>query len=101
MQKGYYHFVREVYSYCDENRGEKALLPVFVNLWEEEFKIDKKDLTAMTSRIINRLVKKEVLIEIPKYGGFHVPYGLYEILNYEENLTRQDDLSQKRTKLFK
>jgi hypothetical protein len=100
MQEGYYHFVKEIYIYCDENIGQNALLPVFVNLWEEECKIDKKDLTAITSQIANRLMKNGILEEIPKYGGFHVPYGLYKILPHE-NLMRQDDIAQKRTKLFK
>lgn len=100
MQKEYFHFVKEVYTYCDENIGEKALLPVFVNLWDEEFKIDKKYLTAITSQTVYRLMKNGILEEIPKYERFHVPYGLYKILPHE-NLMRQDDTAQKRTKLFK
>ena len=54
----------------------------------------------MTSQIAYRLMNKGILEEIPKYGGFHVPYGLYKILPHE-NLMRQDDIAQKRTKLFK
>lgn len=101
MRHGYFHFVREIYKYCDENKGQKVLLPVFVNLWDEDCPKSRTDLTVMTSKIISRLLHKGILIEIPKSERFHVPYGLYKILNYEENLVREDDIGQKRTRLFK
>jgi hypothetical protein len=101
MRKGYTHFVREIYTYCDKHINEKALFPVFVNFWDENGEAEhtsKKDLAILTSKIISRLLEKKVLIEIPKYERFHVPYGLYKILPHED-LMRSDELFEKRSKL--
>jgi hypothetical protein len=101
MLNGYAHFVREIYTYCDKHVDEKALFPVFVNFWDEngdsEY-ISKRDLTKLTSKIISKLLEKNVLLEIPKDIKSHNPYGLYKILPHKD-LMRYDEFAQKRSKL--
>lgn len=100
-KKDYIHFVREIYSYCDKNIGEKALFPVFTNLWNENGEynpITKKDLAVLTSKIILRLLKRKVLKEIPKDEKSQNPYGLYKI-SFHKNLMRYDEFAQKESKL--
>jgi len=101
MHKGYVHFIREIYTYCDKNVGEKALFPVFVNFWDENGDVEyvsRKNLAKLTSEIISRLLDKKVLMEIPKDNKSHNPYGLYKILPHE-NLMRYDEFVQKKSKL--
>lgn len=103
MRKGYVHFVREIYSYCDSNVGERALFPVFANLWnenEDATYITQKDLAVLTSQIISKLLEKKALMKIPRDENFHTPYGLYKILPHE-NLRRYDDFAEKKMKLIK
>ena len=81
MNKNYIKFVRGIYSYCDENVGEKVLFPFFMNYWPEiDCKIQKKDLAFLTSKIANRLVSRKVLKEVEK--DFENVYGMYKILRH-------------------
>ena len=79
MNKNYIKFVREIYSYCDENIGERILFPFFMNCWpESDYTIQKRDLASLTSKIVNRLISEKVLKEVKK--NFDNVYGMYEIL---------------------
>jgi hypothetical protein len=100
MQKGYVHFVREIYTYCDNNIVEKALFPVFVNLWGEENHTSGKDLAVMTSGIVSRLLDKKILMKISKENIFETPYGLYKILPHE-NLIKHDFITDRKMKLLR
>ena len=83
MDQNYIKFVREIYSFCDENIGEKILFPFFMNLWPEiDCTIEKKDLAFHTSKIVSRLISKRILKEIPK--SFDNAHGMYEILKHEK-----------------
>jgi hypothetical protein len=101
MRKGYVHFVRGIYTYCDKHVGEKALFPVFTNFWDENGEaehVSRRDLAILTSKIICKLLERKVFVEIPKDTKFHTPYGLYKILPHE-NLMRYDELFEKKSQL--
>jgi len=103
MRKGYVHFVRGIYTYCDKHVGEKALFPVFANFWDENGEVEhvsRRDLAILTSKIISRLLDKNILMEIPKDDRSQNSYGLYEILSHE-TLVRHDDIDEKRMKLLR
>ena len=82
MDKNYIEFARKIYSYCDNHVGERILFPFFMNCWPEEMTIEKKDLARYTSKIVNRLILKNILKEIPK--DFDNLYGMYKVLEHEK-----------------
>jgi len=110
MRKDYIHFVREIYSYCDENIGEKVLFPAFMNLWDENGEasyISRKDLAVLTSKIISRLLNKDkkkkrekILRVIHSNYKLHDAYGFYKIRSHK-NLMHYTDLTEKKMKLLK
>jgi hypothetical protein len=104
MHSGYFHFVKEVYSYCDNNIGQKILFPAFTNLWdengEENTHISKKDLAIIASKIVTRLLERKILNVIPKDGKSYNPYGFYKILEHK-NLMHYTDLTEKKMKTLK
>lgn len=110
MHKGYVHFVREIYSYCDRNVGEEVLFPAFVNLWHEngeDTHITKKDLSVLTSNIISHLLNKnkkkkrqKILSAIHSITNPQDAYGFYKILPHED-LMRSNYLIEKKMKLLK
>ncbi len=82
MNKNYIKFVKNIYSYCDENIGEKILFPFFMYFWPEiDCTVEKRDLAFYTSKIVSRLILKGALKEISK--SFDNVYGMYEILENE------------------
>ena len=86
-------FEKKIYSYCDENVGEKFLFPIFVNFWpEENCLIRKKNLAMITSEIIENLINKNVLKEIPvEFGN---GYGFYEVLKHRRLTSKKKKFSQ-------
>jgi len=101
MEKNYVHFVKQIYTYCDNYQGEKVLFPAFTNLWnEEDWNINKKDLAVLTSRIISRLLNTGILMSTPKENRFETPYGLYEILPHV-NLMKYNDLIERKMNLLR
>jgi len=100
MEKGYIHFVKEIYTYCDNHSEEKVLFPAFVNLWDDNEHINKKDLVVITSNILFGLLNKNIIIETAQKSGAENGYGLYKILPHE-NLVIHDDISEKRMKLLR
>ena len=79
MQEKYKLFKEKISDYLEIHKGEKVLFPVFVNLANRiNFKETKKDLTTLTSKIINNLIKEGKLKEVPK--KFENVYGMYKIL---------------------
>ncbi|MFH1503240.1 MAG: hypothetical protein ABIE36_01125 [Candidatus Diapherotrites archaeon] len=99
MHKNNSYFEKEIYRYCDENVGEKVLSSVFINLWHEEESIIKKDLMGLTEKIINNLIKNEVLIEIEKPEELESHYGYYEIRPHK-NLIKNKGYMKKKLKLL-
>lgn len=96
------HFVNEIYKYCDENVGGKALFSVFTNLYNENGEathIDKKDLVKLTEKTTNNLIKRKILIEIMKPEGLDSPYGFYEIMPHE-NLAKINGYMKSKMKLL-
>lgn len=76
-------FKKEIYKYCDKNVGGSCLFLGFTHLWfSKKEKITPKDLAFLTSKIINDLIGKKVLVEIPK--KFENVYGMYKILPHEK-----------------
>lgn len=103
MRKSYVHFVREIYTYCDNNVKERVLFPAFMNLWDEngyDNYITKRDLAVLTSTIISRLLKKGILRVVHSSTSPKDAYGLYKILPHE-NLMKYTDLAEKKMKLLK
>lgn len=92
-------FVNEIYNYCDENIGEKGLFSLFINLWNEEKFIIKKDLIGITEKIINDLIKEGVLIEIEKPEELESPYGYYEIKPHSD-LVKNNGYIRKKMKML-
>jgi hypothetical protein len=45
-------FVNGIYRYCDENVGNKVLFSLFINLWNEDKFIIKKDLIGITEKLL-------------------------------------------------
>ena len=79
MQELKEEFKKCMYKYCDNNIGEKLLFPAFTNLYSQlKHEIAPKNLGVLTSEIVNDLIKRKVLIEVPK--EFENLYGMYEIL---------------------
>ncbi len=93
------HFVNEIYKYCDENIGEKGLFSLFTNLWYEEKFIIKKDLIGITEKIVNNLIKDNILIEIRKPEELESPYGYYEIKPHSD-LIKNNGYIKKKMKLL-
>lgn len=89
------HFVNEIYKYCDENVGEKVLFSVFTNLYNEEKFIIKRDLVGITEKIINNLIKEEILIEIVKPKGLESFYGYYEVKPHEDLMKKNGYIKKK------
>jgi len=80
IQEKYNLFKNKISDYCKNNVGEKVLFPLFVNLSPKlEMKITPKNLTILTSKIINELIQEKRLKEIPK--KFENVYGMYKILH--------------------
>ncbi len=83
-------FKEEIYKYCDNNIGKSCLFPGFAFLWPlRKEKIIPKNLAILTSKIINDLIEKKVLIEVPKKEGN--VYGMYKVLPHEK-LTKERKL---------
>jgi len=78
-----------IYEYCDNNIKGKILFTAFTNLWFENHDISPKDLASLTSKIINSLIKKGVLKEVPKPKNSDVPYGMYKILPHERLIDKK------------
>jgi len=86
-------FEKKGYSYCDENVGDKSLFPFFMDFWpHEDYLIRKRNLAVITSKIVENLINKKVLKEIPvEFGN---GYGFYEVLKHRR-------LIQKKKALYK
>lgn len=83
MNEDYIKFVRKIYSFCDDNIGEKVLFPFFMNCWSEiDCTIEKKDLAVHTSKIVSKLISENILKEVPK--NFYNAHGMYEVLKHEK-----------------
>jgi len=91
MQEKEKQFKEDIYRYCYANIGKEFLFTGFSHLWplltkeEEDARkrpIVPKDLVVITSRIVNDLVKQEIIIEIPK--KFENVYGMYKVLSHEK-----------------
>lgn len=101
MREDNSHFVNEICRYCDENVGEKALFSVFINLWDEnkflneDKGIHKKNLIGLTEKIINDLIKKDILIEIRKPEKLDSFYGYYEIKPHADLVKNNGYLKKK------
>jgi hypothetical protein len=121
MQKNYSTFEKNIHTYCDNNELENVLFPAFVNLWDEDFPIEKKDLVIVTSNIINNLLKKGILqrvfqgydidcevfrkdefgeyVEIPYKDCFEDGYGLFKVMPHED-LVKYSDVIKRKMKLL-
>jgi len=98
MRKEYINFIKNIYSYCDNNIEEEMLFPAFLNLWrenEESSYITKKDLAVLTSNIISHLLNKNVLSVIHSDTSSEDAYGFYKILSHE-NLVRNNSIVNKK-----
>jgi len=95
MIDSFKEFEKRIYEYCDDNVRKRILFTRFTFLWPQlEQQITPKDLASLTSKIINSLIKKGVLKEVPKPKNSDVPYGMYKILPHERLI--KDD----KTKIF-
>lgn len=82
MHKLKEQFRKCICKYCDNNIGEKLLFPAFTNLYSQlKHEIAPKNLGVLTSEIVNDLIKRKVLIEVPK--EFENLYGMYRILPHK------------------
>lgn len=96
MKRGYYFFIKNIYSYCDKNIGDEFLFPYITSLWDEQYKIKKRDLTKLTSKIISRLMHKNpsVLREI-KSSASETVYPFYKVLPHKKLLWEENPLKRK------
>jgi hypothetical protein len=97
MDNKYLEFEKEIYSYCDGNSGKKILFPAFMNLWNENNKILRRDLAVLTSKIVLDLEKIGVLEEIRKPKKLESPYGYYKVKPHKE-LVKNNNHIKKRFK---
>jgi hypothetical protein len=95
MHKKYSNFEKEICIFCDENVGAKGLFSVFLNLWDEKKPFSKKNLIGLTEKIINDLIKQEILTEIEKPEELESPYGYYEILRHEDLIEKNGYIRKK------
>jgi hypothetical protein len=77
-------YVKSICEYIDNNVGRKVLSIVFMNLYPESGKRDKRSLAKYTTEIINKLSSKNVLEEIKNTPTFklperNTPHGTYLI----------------------
>ena len=94
----YTGFVKEIYSYCDLNQCREVLFPVFMNLMQEnDNNITRNDLAVLTSKIVHKLIEKNVLRDVP--NEFENVYGTYRILEHK-NLVRHGGFIDKKMKLL-
>lgn len=100
MEKNYTNFKRDIDFYCDTHLGEEVLFTAFVDLWNGNGYISKKDLVVITSKNILELLKEDVLTEVEQTNGFQSGYGLYKILPHE-NLIKHDFITDRKMKLLK
>lgn len=118
----YKHFEKNIHTYCDNSIGEDILFPAFVNLWDEDDHMAKKDLVVLASKIIADLLEKKILIrifqrdyiddevfrddefgeyvEIPPKNGFENGYGLYKIQPHED-LIKYSNVIKRKMKLLR
>jgi len=120
-------FEINVYKFCDENVGERVLFPFFMSMWpyerleveryQDAYYVNKdgkpeisvrtmstKDIANIASRIVNELIKFEVVEEVPlpvkvdtEWGflvsNVKVPYfsgyAYYEILHHSPLIERK------------
>jgi hypothetical protein len=87
MLIAFLEFEKRIYEFCDKNVGEKALFTYFSYLWPaskedfpEEDSISPRELQQGTIKLLNLLVKKEVIKEIDKPEELESIYPFYEIL---------------------
>jgi hypothetical protein len=95
MDNKYSEFEREIYSYCDANSGKKILFPAFMNLWNGENYICKKDLAVLTSKIISDLEGVRVLVEVRKPKRLESPYGYYRVKPHKELIKSNNHIKRK------
>jgi hypothetical protein len=94
-------FKEEIYFYCDCNAVcSESLFPVFRDLWpeSEEISISRKDLTTLTSHILNDLIDKGVL-EINRSRNNSI-YAFYKILPHEPLINYSSFIDKKRELKF-
>jgi hypothetical protein len=84
-EKTFKEFEKKIYTYCDNNIGNKVLFSGFEWLYTEPEKVIPRDLVNLTGIIVRDLVEKNILKEVPKEKAEHESvYGLYEILPHEK-----------------
>jgi hypothetical protein len=75
------YFEKKILSYCDENVGDKSLFLFYMNFWpEESYHLEKRKLAKISSKLVEKLINKKVLKEIPV--KFESGYGFYEVLKH-------------------
>jgi hypothetical protein len=86
-------FREEIYFYCDLNRNEEhsvSSFPFFRGLWPEpnsksmKKEISRRDLTVLTSSILDELIEKGVLGIV--HSNTDNGYAFYRILDYDNDL---------------
>lgn len=86
-------FRENISKYCDDNIGERVLFTAFTHLCPLPKKSDKKsivdslspkNLSSLTSRIVNDLIDEGILKEVNKPDDLRTGYGRYEILPHEK-----------------
>lgn len=87
IEKIKYRYEQNICRYLDENVGEEVLSIVFMNLYPESGKRNKRSLAEHTSKRINSLIWRGYLIEIkndasPKPPERNTPHGIYRILEH-------------------
>jgi hypothetical protein len=81
-EKTFKEFENKIYTYCDNNIGNKVLFLGLNWLYSEPEKITPQDLVNLTGIIIRDLIGKNILKEVEKQENESV-YALYEILPHE------------------
>lgn len=83
----YLNFEERVYRFCDNNVGEEVLFTGFVHLWPKQIELCPREeiihpkIIFYTNNVINKLLRLNVLREIPK--DFDTFYPMYNILAHD------------------
>ncbi len=89
---------KEIYDFCDMNKGKVALFPAFVNCVERDVEISRRDLSFLVSNILDDLIDKNVL-EISRECNSDTVYAFYKILKHED-LVKHNAFIEKKMKML-
>ncbi len=95
---------KEIFIYCDLNRGKISLFPAFVNLVEDKLSISRRDLVVLVSDVLDELcskkIKNENILEITQNSSSEGSgYAFYKILPHE-NLVKHNAFIEKKMKML-